>query len=158
MPPEAIEATRCSTSIGMPAAWALAMKVSAIAASAMLMPPEAEPVMPASAVTVTASLTSGFGIAQRVGDDEEAGQGGDHRAEAVLGCGVHRSQQGAADGGLAAFGETRGHRLPGEQQHAGDADQQGAFHRPDRGHLGNFLHDRRGAADHRRHETRGSVP
>ena len=32
------------------------------AASAMLMPPEAEPVMPARVVTVTASLTSGFGI------------------------------------------------------------------------------------------------
>ena len=37
------------------------MKVSAIAASAMLMPPDAEPVMPASAVTVIASLTSGSG-------------------------------------------------------------------------------------------------
>src|SRR5690606_3004875 len=46
-----------------PAACALAMKVSAIAASAMLMPPEAEPVIPASAVTVTASLTSGSGMA-----------------------------------------------------------------------------------------------
>ena len=63
MPPLAIAATRCSTSIGMFAALALAMKVSDIAASAMLMPPEAEPVMPASAVTVTAWLTSGFGIA-----------------------------------------------------------------------------------------------
>ena len=62
MPPEAIDATRCSTSIGMFAAFALAMKVSAIAASAMLMPPEAEPVMPASAVTVIASFTSGSGI------------------------------------------------------------------------------------------------
>ena len=39
------------------------MKLSAIAASAMLMPPEAEPVMPASAVTEIASLTSGFGMA-----------------------------------------------------------------------------------------------
>src|SRR5205807_523746 len=34
-----------------------------MAASAMLMPPEAEPVMPASVVTAIASLTSGFGIA-----------------------------------------------------------------------------------------------
>src|SRR5687768_9328151 len=63
MPPEAIAATRWNTSSGIPAACALAMKVSAIAANAMLMPPEAEPVMPASAVTATASLTSGFGIA-----------------------------------------------------------------------------------------------
>jgi len=34
-----------------------------MAASAMLMLPEAEPVMPASAVTVMASLTSGLGMA-----------------------------------------------------------------------------------------------
>ena len=52
LPPEAMAATRCSTSIGMFAAFAFATKVSAMAASAMLMPPEAEPVMPASAVTV----------------------------------------------------------------------------------------------------------
>ncbi len=38
------------------------MKLSAMAASAMLMPPEAEPVMPAMAVTETASLTSGLGM------------------------------------------------------------------------------------------------
>src|SRR5687768_5039874 len=63
MPPDAIAETRCSTSIGMPAALALAMNVSAIAARAMLMPPDAEPVMPARAVTVMASLTSGLGIA-----------------------------------------------------------------------------------------------
>ena len=45
MPPLAMAATRCSTSSGIPAAWAEATKLSAIAASAMLMPPEAEPVM-----------------------------------------------------------------------------------------------------------------
>ena len=45
------------------AASAAAMKVSAIAASAMLIPPEAEPVMPASTVTLMASLMSGLGIA-----------------------------------------------------------------------------------------------
>ena len=85
----------------------------------MLMPPEAEPVMPASAVTVTASLTSGLGIAlQRVGDDQEAGQRGDHRAEAVFGRGVHRRQQRAADRRLAALGEACHHRLPRERQHA----------------------------------------
>src|SRR5215831_15938992 len=38
------------------------MNCSDIAASAMLMPPDAEPVIPASVVTVIASLTSGFGI------------------------------------------------------------------------------------------------
>ncbi len=69
-----------------------------MAASAMLMPPDAEPVMPASAVTVTASLTSGLGIdLQRIGDQPETGQGGDHRAEAVFGSRVHRGQQRAAD-------------------------------------------------------------
>ncbi|MNZ98553.1 hypothetical protein D3C78_1178410 [compost metagenome] len=62
MPPLAMEATRCSTSSGMFAAWAAAMKSLAMAASAMLMPPEAEPVMPASRVTVIASLTSGLGM------------------------------------------------------------------------------------------------
>jgi hypothetical protein len=64
MPPLAIDATRWSTSNGMPAAVAAALNSSAMAASAMLMPPEAEPVMPASVVTVIASLTSGFGIAR----------------------------------------------------------------------------------------------
>ncbi|MNL10370.1 hypothetical protein D3C87_1311680 [compost metagenome] len=62
MPPLAIAATRCSTSSGMFAAWAALMNCSDIAASAMLMPPEAEPVMPASRVTVIASLTSGSGM------------------------------------------------------------------------------------------------
>ena len=41
------------------------MNASDIAASAMLRPPEAEPVMPASVVTVIASFTSGLGIAFR---------------------------------------------------------------------------------------------
>ncbi|MCY1437718.1 hypothetical protein D9M71_538920 [compost metagenome] len=64
MPPLAMEATRCSTSSGMPALLAAAMKSWAMAARAMLMPPDAEPVMPASRVTVTASLTSGLGMAR----------------------------------------------------------------------------------------------
>ncbi|MNY23140.1 hypothetical protein D3C86_1567910 [compost metagenome] len=62
MPPLAMAATRCSTSRGMLAALAAAMRLSDIAARAMLMPPEAEPVMPASRVTVIASLTSGLGM------------------------------------------------------------------------------------------------
>src|SRR6187455_1124648 len=45
------------------AAFAAAMNSSDIAANAMLIPPEADPVIPASTVTVTASLTSGLGIA-----------------------------------------------------------------------------------------------
>src|SRR5256885_8692029 len=63
MPPLAMDATRCSTSGGMPAAWAFCRNVSAIAASAMLRPPDADPVMPASEVTVMASLISGWGMA-----------------------------------------------------------------------------------------------
>ena len=61
--PDAIEATRCNTSSGMPAALAAAMNSPDIAASAIDMPPEAEPVIPASVVTVIASLTSGLEIA-----------------------------------------------------------------------------------------------
>ncbi|MNZ98760.1 hypothetical protein D3C78_1180600 [compost metagenome] len=62
MPPLAMEATRCSTSSGIFAAWAAAINDSDMAASAILMPPEAEPVMPASSVTLTASFTSGLGM------------------------------------------------------------------------------------------------
>src|SRR5262245_65946267 len=46
----------------MPAAWAAARNSSAIAASAMLMPPDADPVTPASVVTVIAWFTGGSGI------------------------------------------------------------------------------------------------
>jgi len=63
MPPLAIDATRCSTSGGICAASAKAMKSLAIAARAIDMPPDAEPVMPASEVTVIASFTSGLGMA-----------------------------------------------------------------------------------------------
>ncbi len=38
------------------------MNVSDMAASAMLMPPDAEPVIPASELTDTAAFTSGFGM------------------------------------------------------------------------------------------------
>lgn len=51
MPPPAIAATRYSTSAGMPAARGHCHECSDIAASAMLSPPDAEPVTPASAVT-----------------------------------------------------------------------------------------------------------
>ncbi|MCY1446485.1 hypothetical protein D9M71_630570 [compost metagenome] len=41
------------------------MNVSPMAARAMLMPPEAEPVMPASKVTVMASFTKGLGMPRK---------------------------------------------------------------------------------------------
>ena len=66
MPPLAMAATRCSTSSGILAAWAAATKVSDIAARAMLIPPEAEPVIPASTVTLIASFNSGLGMAARL--------------------------------------------------------------------------------------------
>ena len=59
----AIADTRCRTSNGMCAASAAVLNCSAIAASARLRPPDADPVTPASVVTVIASLTSGLGIA-----------------------------------------------------------------------------------------------
>src|SRR3984893_5158629 len=62
MPPLAIATTRCSTSSGICAASAPLMNVSDMAASAMLIPPDAEPVIPASELTETAALTSGFGM------------------------------------------------------------------------------------------------
>ena len=68
MPPLAMAATRCSTSSGILAAWAAATKVSDIAARAMLIPPEAEPVIPASTVTLIASFNSGLGMAARAFD------------------------------------------------------------------------------------------
>ena len=68
MPPLAMAATRCSTSSGILAAWAAATKVSDIAARAMLIPPEAEPVIPASTVTLIASFNSGLGMATRAFD------------------------------------------------------------------------------------------
>ena len=83
------------------------MKVSAIAASAMLMPPDAEPVMPASALTRDRFVHQRIrNRLQRVGDDQEARQRGDHAAEAVFRRRVHRREQRAGDRGLAAVGET----------------------------------------------------
>ncbi len=145
MPPLAMEATRCSTSSGIFAASAAAMNVSDIAASAMLMPPEAEPVMPASTVTLIASLMSGLGIALSASAiSDEAGQQRDHAAEAVFGCGIERGQQGSGDRRLAAVGELREHRPPGEHEHGQDAEQQCAFDRPDRRHAGDLGDDRLG--------------
>ena len=63
IPPLAIDATRWNTSSGILAACAAAMKVSDMAARAILIPPDAEPVIPASVVMLIASLSSGSGIA-----------------------------------------------------------------------------------------------
>jgi hypothetical protein len=134
MPPEAIEATRWKTSSGMPAALALAMKVSDIAASAMPMPPEAEPVMPASDGDGDRLVDQRIGNgAEGIGDHQEARQGGNDGAETVLGSGVHRRQQRAADRRLGAFGEL-GHTVcQAKTKTVSDAHQQRAFDRPDGG-------------------------
>ena len=122
---------------------AAAMNWSDIAASAMLMPPDAEPVMPASAVTVIASLTSGLGIAVSASRiTTKPGSSGDHPAEAVFRRGVHRRQQRAGDRRLGAFGESLAHRPPGEHQHGQDAQQQRALDRPDRGDRVTLRHER----------------
>ncbi len=89
----------------------MAMKSLDIAASAIDMPPEAEPVMPASEVTVIASLTSGLGMAVSASRmARKPGKRRDHAAKAVFRRGVHRRQQRAADRRLAALGEGFGHR------------------------------------------------
>ncbi len=62
MPPLVMANTRCSTSSGICAAFALAMNVSDMAASAILMPPDVDPVIPASELTEIAALMSGFGM------------------------------------------------------------------------------------------------
>src|SRR5208337_1517329 len=56
-------ATRCSTARGMWAAFAAAINWPDIAASAIDRPPEADPVIPASVVTLIAWLIKGLGIA-----------------------------------------------------------------------------------------------
>ncbi len=93
MPPLAMAATRCRTSSGILAAWAAATKVSDIAAGGDAHPPEAEPVIPASTVTLIASFNSGLGMAASAFDSTgETRQGGDNRAEAILRGGVHRRE------------------------------------------------------------------
>ena len=77
-----------------------------MAASAMLMPPDAEPVMPASELTETAAFTSGFGMPFSASlTTMKPGSARDHAAEAVLGRGVHGRQQRAGDRCLRAARE-----------------------------------------------------
>ena len=109
------------------------------------MPPEADPVMPASTVTLIASLISGLGIALSASAiSDEAGQQRDHAAEPVFGRGVHRGEQRAGDRRLAAVGELGDHGPPGEYEHGQDAEDQGGLDRPDRRHAGDLGNDRAG--------------
>ena len=120
------------------------MKVSAIAASAMLMPPEAEPVMPASTVTVIASLTSGLGIARSaLATTQEARQArrSRRRSRTPTRCSSPPAMAPPI-AGLAALGEAPLTPASRRTQHGEDADQQRAFDRPDRRELGDFLHHR----------------
>ncbi len=103
-----------------------------MAASAMDMPPDAEPVMPASVVTVTASLTSGLGMALKASlttrkPGKAAMTAPKPYSEAVFIDG----QQSAADRRLAAFGEGFLQLAEGEDEDGQNAGQQRAFHRPD---------------------------
>lgn len=59
IPPEAIEITRCMTSGGMWNVLIASVYAADIVLKAMPIPPDADPVIPASAVVVTAPLTSG---------------------------------------------------------------------------------------------------
>ncbi len=54
--------------------------------------PEAEPVIPASTVTLIASFNSGLGMAARALTAPGNPAGGDNRAEAILRGGVHRRE------------------------------------------------------------------
>ena len=84
-----------------------------MAASAIDMPPDAEPVMPASVGDGDGLVDQRIGDGpQRVLDGEEARQRRDDGAEAIFGRGVHRGQQRAADRRLAALGEASCQRLP----------------------------------------------
>ena len=92
------------------------------------MPPEAEPVMPASTVTVTASLTSGLGIALSAA--ETAAKPGNSAitppnpySEAVL----RRRKQSPGDRRLAAIRESCKHRTPGEDEYRQYAKEQRAL-------------------------------
>src|SRR6478735_1908508 len=60
IPPEAIAITRCMTSGGMLYWAAASIYFSPITLSAIPIPPEADPVIPAKTLVVTAPLTSGF--------------------------------------------------------------------------------------------------
>ena len=147
MPPLAMAAMRCRTSSGMPAACAAAMKLSAIVARAMLMPPEADPVMPASAVTVTASLTSTPGIAfSPSATTRKPGSAAMTAPKPYSDAVLVAASSAPRDRGLASLGEALLERPEGEHHDGEDAEQERAFHRPDRRHRGHL-------GDHRLREA-----
>ena len=95
------------------------MKVSAIAASAMLMPPEAEPVMPASEVTVTASLTSGSGIAaSALATTRKPGSAAMTAPKPYSDAVFIDASSAPPIALLLPSAKLRHHRLPGEREHA----------------------------------------
>ena len=59
MPPDAMDATRCNSSGDIPIRSAQARYFGPNVSSAILIPPEAEPVTPDKTLTVTASESSG---------------------------------------------------------------------------------------------------
>ncbi|ABA52012.1 hypothetical protein BURPS1710b_A1245 [Burkholderia pseudomallei 1710b] len=82
-------------------------------------------------------------VLQRVADDDEARQRGDHTAEAVFGRGVHRGEQRAADGRLGARRKTLVHALERGDDDEQDAEQERRLDRPDRDDRFDRRRDRR---------------
>ena len=124
------------------------MNVSDIAASAMLMPPDAEPVMPASALTVIASFTSGFGMAFRasattVKPGRAAMTPPKPYSEAVF----IAASSDPATAALVPSAKLRHDRLEGEGEDAEDADEQRPLDGPDGRHASDL--DRCGVAGQR---------
>ena len=98
----------------------------------MLKPPDADPVMPASVVTVIASLTSGLGIAfERVGDNQESRQRRDDGTEPVFRCRVHRRQQSPGDRRFRSFREIGADGPPCKNQNGDNTEHERAFDGPD---------------------------
>ena len=134
MPPLAIDGDAMQDLQRDFAASAAAMNVSDIAASAMLMPPEADPVMPASIVTVIASLTSGLGMALSASViSEESRQRRDDGAENRIR--TRYSSRRAARRRSRPCCRPRTCAITGRQANASTAGFRAAAppHRPDRG-------------------------
>jgi len=113
--------TRCSTSIGMPAAWAFSIKVLAggqrDAQAARRRACDA-----GDEVTETASFTRGSGIAFRASAiTRNPGSDATTAPKPYSEAGVRGCQQGAADGWLRPFGKSARHRLPGQHKNRKDA-------------------------------------
>ena len=107
------------------------------------MPPDAEPVTPASVVTVIASLTSGSGIAinaflMTMNPGSAAITAPKPYSDAVF---IDASSAPP----IAAFvpsANFRRDRTEREHEHGDNARQQRAHDRPDRGHCGKLRHER----------------